>query len=130
MVEWEQQGIDKGVLMAEGGPGKGSLNGLKLIDVPQRILSFKPRNYADYLLLSCHFMLQRDFYSKICQHGPVLNQPRHLRHPDHYPVRILFSEFVFSDQFALPVTSLLSCYDIVFMKEYLQLTKVRILKLG
>lgn len=56
LVEQDQSHIDK----------KECYHGLSCIP---RVLSFKPRNFIDYLLLSSHVQLQDHFYNRLIQHS-------------------------------------------------------------
>ena len=89
-------------------------------------MSFKPNNYIDYILLSCHYLLNKDFYNKITQRSRSERRDRKCR----LPIKILFSEMIFDEKVKFPFQNLLSNYDLIFIRTFLMNNQLRILKLG
>lgn len=84
-----------------------------------RILSFKPNNFMDYLLLSTHLQMQHDFYTRLVSKRTAL-----------YPIKVLFSEFILTEKVQMPFGGRMANNDIVFLRMFLALNQTRVLKFG
>ena len=71
-----------------------------------RIISFKPGNYIEYLLLASHIMINRDFYADLVRKNRVTTG---------YPANIIFSELIIKDNIKFPFKQTLSNFDLTFL---------------